>query len=374
MTGSLQVKNGKYYAVLNLYVNGKRKQKWINSNLPVKGNKTRAEKFLRDQIALYEKQEHLLSCNVLFSDYIRYWLTVVKSRVNDVTYQGYEILATAHILPYFEQKGITIPEATTDVLQAYFDEKAQNGRRDGKGGLSARSLKLHLNIIQQTLDEAEKNRYILANPCRWVELPSMERRVPTFYTAEQMEKLLSAIADEPLYPLIKITAFYGLRRSETLGLKWSSINFDEDMLTIQSTVVKVTKIVEKDTTKNASSRRSFPLIPEIRELLLKMKEQQKGTHSPYVFVWPDGRPIAPDYVTRTFGKLLKKYGFPYIRFHDLRHSCASILLSKGMSLKDVQDWLGHADIKMTSNVYGHLEIGHKKSIAATMADALQSNR
>lgn len=283
------------------------------------------------------------------------------------------------MLPYFEKLGTPLQKVTHEVLQRYFDEKAKSGRLDGKGGLSARSLKLHKNVINQTLNEAAKNNLISVNPCQWVKLPSIERREPSFYSAEQMEKFLDAISDEPLALLIKITAIYGLRRSEVAGLQWNSIDFEKNLISIRHTVVKVDKIVEKDRTKTASSYRSFPLVPEIREALLEQREQQlinrtlfkKDYHdSPYIFVWDDGRPISPDYMSHAFKKLLKKYNMPKMRFHDLRHSCASILLSKGFTLKDVQEWLGHADIKTTANVYGHLDMSRKNAIAEGMVSAI----
>ena len=90
----------------------------------------------------------------------------------------------------------------------------------------------------------------------------------------------------------------------------------------------------------------------------------------YVFTWEDGHPYSPDYVSHTFHKLLKKYDLPHIRFHDLRHTCASMLLSEGYGLKDVQEWLGHSDIKMTANIYGHLDIRCKRSIANGLEQAL----
>lgn len=383
MTGSLQQKNGKYYAVLNTYENGKRKQKWIDSTLPIKGNKTRAEKFLREQITLYEKQEHIVSSDMSFSNYVRYWLTTVRNNVDDVTFQGYKLLAESQILPYFDNMNMPLQQVTHKILQKYFDEKAKNGRVDGKGGLSVRSLKLHKNVINQTLNEAVKNNLIPNNPCQWVKLPSMERREPSFYSAEQLERLLNKIHDEPLYLLVKITAFYGLRRSEVLGLQWNSIDFDKNLISIKHTVVKVNNVIKKDKTKNASSYRSFPLIPEIRESLLLERERQIENRklfkkaycdSPYIFVWDDGRPFSPDYVSHAFKKMLKRYNLPEIRFHDLRHSCASILLSKGFTLKDVQEWLGHADIKMTANVYGHLDMSRKNAIADGMAAVIQSVR
>lgn len=378
MTGSLQIKNDKYYAVINYYENGKRKQKWICSNLTVKGNKTRADKFLREQIAIYESKAGLISSDILFSDYIKIWLERINKSVDAVTYQGYEQLAKSHIIPYFEQNKICLQDLNKDHLQAYVDEKAKNGRLDNKGGLSGKSLKLHRNILNQTLKEALKSGLISINPCQWVKFPQIQRREPTFYTAEQVEKLLSVINNDSIfYLLVKITATYGLRRSEILGLQWNSINFERDTFQISHTVVKVNETVCKDKTKNASSFRSFPLIPEIKQLLIEEKTRQQKNRkefgksyidSSYVFVWDNGKPYATEYISQHFKRILKRNNLPHIRFHDLRHSCASILLSRGFTLKDVQEWLGHSDITLTANIYGHLDIARKRTIADTMAN------
>ena len=228
MTGNLQIKNNKYYAVINLYENGKRKQKWVCSELPVKGNKMKAEKFLRDQIAYYESKSGIVTSDVLFSDYIKIWLDKIRNTVDDVTYQGYEHLSKSHIIPYFEQKKIRLQDLTKDHLQLYVDEKVKNGRLDHKGGLSAKSLRLHRNVLNQTLKEALKSGLISVNPCQWVKFPQIQRRIPTFYTSAQVEKLLSVIKEDSVfYLLVKITATYGLRRSEVLGLQWNSIDFEK---------------------------------------------------------------------------------------------------------------------------------------------------
>ncbi len=380
MTGSLQIKNNKYYAVINLYIDSKRKQKWICTDLDVKGNKTRAEKFLREQIVALECKSGIVNSDILFSDYVKIWLEQVKNSVDNITFQGYEQLANSHIIPYFKHKKTRLQDVKKETLQAYIDEKSKSGRLDNKGGLSAKSLKLHRNILNQTLKEALKSGLISVNPCQWVKLPQIQRREPTFYTAEQIEKLLSAISeDSTFYLLVKLTATYGLRRSEVLGLMWDSIDFENDTLQIAHTVVKVNSTVCKNKTKNASSYRSFPLIDEIKQLLLAERKKQTQNRkefgkeyiqSPYVFVWDNGKPFATEYVSQHFKRLLEWNNLPHIRFHDLRHSCASILLSRGFTLKDVQEWLGHSDITLTANIYGHLDIERKKAIADTMANIL----
>lgn len=380
MTGSLQIKNEKYYVVLNIRENGKRKQKWIATGLSEKGNKRKAEQILRETLHEYESAAPLVATsNMLFSDYIRQWLKIAQRRVDAVTYQGYEVMTNAQILPYFDNLRVKLCDVTHNVLQVFFDEKSTSGRKDGKGGLSPSSLRQYKNIINQTLNEAVKNGLIHSNPCQFVELPQKIRHEANFYTAEQLKALFAAAKDDPLYLLIKITALYGLRRSEVLGLKWDCVDFENKRVTIRRTVSKVTKTVEKEKTKNNASRRSFPMTPEAEDVFRAAKAADdvnrrlcgKDYHgSGYVFTWPDGTPFSPDYVTRHFSVLLKNANLPSIRFHDLRHSCASLLLNNGYTLKDVQEYMGHADIQMTANIYGHLDSARKQSLADNISEKL----
>ena len=376
MTGSLAVKRGKYYAVINIYENGKRKQKWVNSNLPEKGNKRRAEEFLRKTLTEYERKAGVIRNDVLFSDYVRLWLNEIARTVDPVTLQGYEILAKSHILPYFDAAGITLQLIDHRMIQKYIDAKHESGRLDGKGGLSPRSLKLHKNVITQTLDMAVKNRLIPSNPCQFVVMPQCSRYESTFYNERQLQELFRALQGDDLLPLVKITALYGLRRSELLGLQWDSIDFESKTMTIRHTVSKVSSVVAKDKTKNESSHRTFPLTQDALDIFHNAKTQETRNRAafgreyqetPYVFKWPDGHPYSPDYISRRFKVLLKKYDLPHIRFHELRHSCASMLISMGWTLKDIQEWLGHSDIKMTANIYSHLDKGRKTNIAESLA-------
>ena len=381
MTGNLQIKNNKYYIVLNVYVSGKRTRKWIATGLTAKGNKRKAEQMLRETLLDYEKKKTRAQNDVLFSDYVKVWLEEIQKTVDEVTFQGYEVLALTHVLPYFALSGLMLQKITSDDLQAYFDQKSQHGRIDGKGGLSARSLRLHMNVINQTMTLARKNGLINSNPCEFVKLPKTQRYEYDFYSVEEMTKLFETAKDDVLYPLIRITALYGLRRSELLGLQWDSIDFENGRLTIKHTVSKVTKTIAKDKTKNASSFRSFPLTKEAYKIFADAKEREAENRklfgnayneSNYVFKWDDGRAFTPDYVSKHFAKILKKNNLRHIRFHELRHSCASMLINSGYALKDVQEWLGHADIKMTANIYGHLDVARKMNIANMLDESLFS--
>lgn len=239
------------------------------------------------------------------------------------------------------------------------------------------------DLLNQSFTEAVKGGLISTNPCQFVELPHAERFEASFYTAAQLKELFAALEGDVLQPLVQIAALYGLRRSEVLGLKWDSIDFDNGILFIKHTVSVVVKAVEKDKTKSQSSRRSFPLTDEARSIFLAAKAEEnenrclfgKGyQNNDYVFKWPDGHPFTPDYVTKHFAKMLKCHNLPHIRFHDLRHSCASLLLNNDFTLKDVQEWMGHADIRMTANIYSHLDTARKQVLANKLSSCLGSTQ
>lgn len=378
MTGSLQIKKGKYYMVLNTLDDGKRKQQWIPTGLDVKGNKRKADEMLRLTLLDPPKKE-LPECNIYFHEYIETWLQRVKQRVNIVTFEGYEITVRRYVLPYFTEHKLKLTEVNRRRLQTFFDSLIKRGRLDGRGPLSPKTLRAIKNVVYQPLKEAVRDELIPSNPCEFVELPKKEQFEASYYNTSQVKALFKAIEGDPLEPMIKITALYGLRRSEALGIKWDSIDFESRRLTIKHTVVVVKSKVEKDNTKNRSSRRSFALTDEAMQIfedLSKAEDENRRffgsgyNKNDYVFKWPDGTPFRPDYVTRHFRVLLKKNGLPHIRFHELRHSCASMLLNEGFSLKDVQEYMGHADIRMTADLYGHLDVARKDSLARNLADSI----
>lgn len=181
-------------------------------------------------------------------------------------------------------------------------------------------------------------------------------------------------------------AFYGLRRSEIVGLKWDAIDFSANTICIRHTVTRVTlegkkTLVAENNTKAKSSFRTLPLVPIFRDMLLRMKKEQEASREvcgksynteylEYIYVNELGDLINPEYLTRQFPLFLERNGMRRIRFHDLRHSCASLLLANGVNLKQIQEWLGHSDFSTTANIYAHLDYSSKVSSANAMLEGL----
>lgn len=373
MSGSLQIKNGKYYIVLSIYENnGKRKQKWIPTGLDEKGNKKAATKMLRDTIKEFEEKSVSLSGYMKFTEYMNEWLNIVKPTVELITWESYSSYIKSHIKPYFDCLNLSLNEVKPQHIQKYINEKHNNGKLNGKGGLSASSIKKHICVIHSIFQEALKNNMIAYNPADRVSLPKQDKYVGNFYSVAEANKLLKAVKGTPIEAAIKLTLYYGLRRSEILGLKWSSIDFYNNNLVIENTIVRQQTVVEKKKTKNKSSHRTLPLFPEMKEFLIKLKREQTKQKllcgasyikNDYVCKWADGKPFETNYITSKLHKIQKANNLRQVRLHDLRHSTASLLLSFGISLKEIQEWLGHHDISTTADIYGHLDYEAKKKIA-----------
>lgn len=375
MTAVLKIKGDRYYAVINYKDGAEYKQKWISLGLPVKNNKRKAEAMLDDVKKQYADWYEAPAGDTLFTTYVKQWLYRKKDCIELSTWEGYQIYAERHIIPYFEPLRLSLRDLKPKHIQEYYQFKFTNGRLDGKpGGLSIPSIKKHSIVIKEALDDAVLAELIVRNPASGVKLPAknISTREKVFLTADTANAVLKAFDGHQLQALVYTTLYYGLRRSEVLGLRWSAIDFDRNTLTINHTVVKNRTIVEKDTVKTQSSFHTYMLIEDVKTILLReynrQQEQAKVLgkqykKSDYVFTWDDGKTFRPDYITRVFQKVLKRNNLPMMRFHDLRHSTASILYDKGWDIKDIQSWLRHSSIDVTSDIYTHITEDRKSKMA-----------
>ncbi len=383
VAGHLREKRGYYHMVLSYTdENGKRQTPTKSTGLPVKGNKKRAEAMLAQarkekeaelllKQAQKDRQSNLQSKDISFTQFMSDWVDMMKNSVEATTYAAYSMTVKGKIIPYFNEKhpGLLLREITPKHIQSYYTYEMN------ENGLSANTvIHRHANI-RKALQYAMKTGLILNNPADLVERPKKIQFVGSFYNEKELAKLFEAIKGDPMELGIIVAAFYGLRRSEVVGLKWDAIDFEKKTVTIRHTVTQMcmdgkSTVVQKDRTKNKSSYRTLPLVEPFEELLLRLKEQQaqnrklcgrsyNNKYSEYIYVDQMGELVKPGYLTQHFPILLEKHGLRKLRFHDLRHSCASLLHANGVSMKEIQMWLGHSDISTTMNIYTHLDVDSK---------------
>ena len=326
VAGHLHEKNGYYYIILNLTDSaGRRKPKWISTGLTIKGNKKRAEQMLMEERRKYANAK--AGDDVLFADFMEQWLEIVKSTVSIPTYSSYVNAVKSIIAPYFRKKKILLRDLQAHDIQMFYQEQLQRVK-------ASSVIHYHANI-HKALKYAVKNDMIPSNPADKVERPKQDKFYGNFYDRDELNKLFEAVAGTKLELPVLLGAFYGLRRSEIVGLKWSAIDFEQNTITISHTVTSCNLdgkcvIVAKDTTKTKSSRRTLPLVPYFHEKLLAVKAQQGRNQKlcgrsynreflEYICVDDIGDRFKPNYITSQFPRLLERNGFRKIRFHDLRH-------------------------------------------------------
>ena len=381
VAGHLTLKNGRYYAVLN-YRNagGQRKTKWIARGLPEKGNKRKAEAELARLRAEFEPPKEVgdLSSDMLFADYLLEWLEIAKGRLAVATYSSYAAMIKKPVGPYFRQRNLTLRELEARHLQMFYSEMLRKVKPNTV---------IHYHaIIHSALKYAVKTDMLVQNVADKVDRPKKNSFQPVFLSAEEMQKMFEALRGTKLELPVLVAAFYGFRRGEVLGLKWDAIDFERGTISVIRTVTTITldgkqTEIEQQSAKTKSSLRTLPLIGSFREYFLQVKEAQELNkqvcgncynyeYDGFVFVDELGERMRANYLTSAFPKFLENHGLRRMRFHDLRHSCASLLLANGVPLKHIQEWLGHSDFTTTANIYAHLDYKSKITSAQAMETGL----
>lgn len=389
MTSSIQVRNSRLHVVINYKdEKGKRKQKWVSTGLKEGAGKRRVEEIRKKIVAEFEEeynqklysQKNPVTSNAryTFVDFMDMWLETIKPTIAHSTYIGYA-KNCRRIRNYFESKNIMLDELKPMHIQEFYSKMFDEGLTGNT------VLHFHANI-KKALKYAVKNELIFTNPADNVDRPKCEKFIGGYYSKVELEKLFEIFKGDRMELCVHIAAYYGLRRSEVIGLKWDAIDFENKTLTVKHKVIGEYGsgkeiIIAEDKLKNSSSRRILPLIPHIEKMLIAEKERQEyysellktGYDKEYEgYICRDslGRLITPNYVTDHFRTMIKKHGLRKIRFHDLRHSCASLLLANGISMKEIQEWLGHSSYNTTANIYSHLDYESKQASAETISNVL----
>ena len=376
VTGCLIERKGKYYVVVSYYVDGYRLQDTKSTGISITSHKKREAEKIKDRL-IQEKEKELEQLarkknSHSFAECFERWIDYKSTQIECTTAWGYKSKSKT-IIEYFREKDFKIEELEPKDLLTYYEWALENGRRNVYNenmstGLNRRTVRDQSALIKGFLNDAVIEGIISTNPADKVQVPRVKEnntKEIAFMDIEQSEAFLKFIKSDPLfeklYCISKIGLFYGCRRSEILGLKWSAIDFEKGAIVINHTIVRNEGGVEyRDNVKTESSYRYLPLLEIVKYDLLELMKRQKETgiydKNGYVFRWEDGRTYDPDYITKLFKKAVERCNAvpKNMTFHGLRHSCCAILFEKGWDLGKVQNWLGHSDITVTANIYNHV--------------------
>ena len=394
----------------------KRKTKWINTGVSADRDTKRAydeamekgielkNEFLADLDREFQGQKvvhtnHKSHAGDTIEKYAEYWLSEIKGTVQDSTLSSYELPLRKHIIPrigdiilenldqYDLKQFINLEIADCDERQKAIDEMGIDSE-DVKISSSIRpyytSIRKHLKIIHMMLNYAisegdiEVNAVDKINPQVLKKIPKSNYEVRP-YTKEELAILRNAVKGDHLEAPIMIASYIGVRREEVLGLRWKDIDFENRCIHIRHSCRMVgSKIEYTDQMKTKSSKRTAVMIEPLRDYLLELKQRQEedkelfgsGYHDTEIVCrWNDGHPIKPNNLSVGFSRLIKKSGLRHTRFHDLRHSVATIIIEETGDLTLASAALGHSDTKITADVY----INHNERAIAKGFEALDTS-
>jgi integrase len=355
---------------------GHRKQKWHT----VRGDKRDAERELARLLNDVATGEYVEPSRMTVAEFLEQWLeTYANSNVTPRTYERYQEIVRLHLIPALGSSLLT--KLTPLQIQTHYAKSLQAGRKDGKkGGLSPTTVLQHHRVLHKALECAVLWQIIGRNVADAVQPPRRVRREMQTLDAEQVRKLLQEAEKSEHYSLIYVAVNTGLRMGELLGLKWEDLDFAECTAQIRRSMQRIAGggMVASDT-KTHRSRRSVSLQPTVMEVLKTHKVNQARerllageayVNNALVFATPLGAPVDPSNLSKAFRRLLKSARLPRVRFHDLRHTHASLMLKAGVHPKIVSERLGHSAIGITLDTYSHVLPNLQKEAARKLDEQL----
>jgi integrase len=361
MTGHVE-KRGRYFSLViegeRDPQTGERQRQRISTKLT---KKTLAEEALRDVLSKMERGEYVQPSKETVSAYLLRWLDTkaISRAVSDSTAANYRWHIERHLLSSLGS--LPLQKLTSAMIQDRYNAML-------KDGYSSSTVRIVHSVVHNACSMAVRWGLLNRNPADNLELPRIVQQQRHQLTPERMAEFWETLKQSPYAPLI-LTAFYtGMRRGELLGLTWDDINLIDGVVYVrrQRKVIRGGGVV----TSEPKSGRGVRTIPISGEVLKALRELRLQTPYPHVFCNSDGRPYSPPAVSHAFQRLAASAGFKGLRFHDLRHAHASILLLAGVHPKVVQERLGHSTYNITMNLYSHVMPTLQKEAATAFEQAL----
>ena len=348
-------------------ITGKRERTYST----VKGSKKQAEAALRKLIDEMENGPSITVTALKLQDWMEMWFTNYLPNIEATTRNGYREKISLYINPHLGK--IPLKNLKNDTIQIWVNTLTQKG-------LSPKTIRNAYNNLNAALKKAVLLRMIPYNPCEGTALPKLKRYQGKVYTPEQIQQVLSIAENTTMYLPLVLALLTGMRRGEICALKWQNIDFKKKQIHICENRVHgdrtqgVQTVIEK-APKSEASNRTIPMSPELTGILSAARLRyynEAAEYGPafrdlgYVLHNENGTPYHPDSLTTKWRRFVEANELPSIRFHDLRHSNATVLISAGVSAKTVQKLLGHSDISITLNTYTHVLPSMEQSAVETL--------
>lgn len=326
---------------------------------PTFKSKTEAKKALKEFEADKTKGNLVKPDSQTVEEWLNYWLNTISENNNvESTNYGYKNIINKHLIPSLGK--IKLQKLSAKNIQDYYNEKMN----DKIHPLSSNTVKKHHVLLKTALSLAVIQDILLKNPVDKVVPPKYIKPKRRYYDIETMKKLYELVKGTRLEIVVWILGFTGIRRSELCGIKWSAIDFDNKIISINHTRVNVgSSIIEEDRTKNETSTRKISIDDEVINVLKKEKEKQEENkkvlkkhyiESDYVIVMENGKPYRPNYLSELFTKFISDNDLPELTLHGIRHTVASVANAAGVNLYNISKILGHSSTNTTSRIYTHL--------------------
>lgn len=305
------------------------------------------------------------------------WLPSIEETVRFSTFDSYRRNAQLHVIPRIG--GIQLRNLTPLRVSALYTELLRDGRRDGRGGLAPKTVRnIHL-MLHKALADAHRWELIARNPAEQVTPPGNGKDTSNgelrTWTAAELRCFLDSMRNKKHFAAMYLTAMTGMRRGEVLGLRWRDVHFRESTISITQTLISVAYEIRISKPKTQRSRRSISIDRSTMEVLDQHRERTiaeaeypgAGEGDPLVFCKPDGSPYHPDWFRQVFERQVARLDIPKIRYHDLRHTYATLALRAGVHPKIVSERLGHSSVAVTLDVYSHAVPDIQAEAADTVA-------
>jgi integrase len=359
----VQRADGRWGAALTTgWIDGKQRRKWIygKTQQEVKGKLSAARSLQQQGFALPNEKQTL-------TEYLDYWLeNHVKNECRATTLSSYQQLITNHIKPLLGH--VRLAKLSPQQVKMWLNDRLN-------AGLSRRTVQYLHAVVRAALAEATRLELVPRNVALLVKPPSQQHHEIEPLSPEQCADFLQACSEDRLFALFSVAVSLGLREGECFGLRWSDIDFDAGTLSVRYQMQRIEGKPQFVPPKSTKGRRVLPMPAVLMAQLQKHRAAQqqerllcgsKWQDYDLVFCTPIGTPLDPANVLKKFHSLLKATGLPKRRLHDLRHSCASLLISQGVDLKVIQVILGHSQISITANLYTHIALAVKRDALSKM--------